>query len=150
MDTNNKDENIEELTTDQEEIKQDTNVDDVIDDILDSNVSTTVSSNNGSEVKNNSAADSDFILNDVETNEKEDLKEDTQANDQKTEVKEEEKNKEESVKIENENNNQEEITKMPKSKKVPLLILLFVLLILDIAALVIYIIGIDKVFSFIK
>ena len=67
MDTNNKDENIEELTTDQEEIKQDTKVDDVIDDILDSNVSTTVSSNNGPEVKNNSAADSDFILNDVET-----------------------------------------------------------------------------------
>ena len=40
--------------------------------------------------------------------------------------------------------------KMSKNKKIPLLILLFVLLILDIAALVIYIIGIDKVFSFIK
>lgn len=39
---------------------------------------------------------------------------------------------------------------LPKKNKTPLIVLLSVLLVLDIAALVIYIIGIEKVISFIK
>lgn len=39
---------------------------------------------------------------------------------------------------------------VPKKKKAPLIILLSILLIIDVAALVIYIIGIDKILSFIK
>lgn len=38
----------------------------------------------------------------------------------------------------------------PKKSKAPLLVFLIILLVLDIAALVIYIIGIDKVLGFIK
>lgn len=45
---------------------------------------------------------------------------------------------------------QQEIVVEPKKSKVPLLVFLIILLILDIAALVIYIIGIDKVLGFIK
>lgn len=37
-----------------------------------------------------------------------------------------------------------------KKSKTPLLVLLFILLIIDVAALVVYIIGIDKVLGFIK
>ncbi len=39
---------------------------------------------------------------------------------------------------------------VPKKKKAPLIILLSILLIIDVAALAIYIIGIDKILSFIK
>ncbi len=45
---------------------------------------------------------------------------------------------------------EEETPKMSKGKKTALITILFILLILDIFALVVYIIGIDKVFSFIK
>ncbi len=71
---------------------------------------------------------------------------------------------------EDENNNSEEVSdsktleenndldkekdetaeELPKKSKVPAIVILSILLILDIAALVIYIIGIEKVISFIK
>lgn len=47
--------------------------------------------------------------------------------------------------------NKEIITEeLPKKNKTPLIVLLSILLVLDIAALVIYMIGIEKVISFIK
>jgi len=69
---------------------------------------------------------------------------------------EEEKNENDEEKVaktseESLNNEQEkQVEELPKKNKTPLIILLSVLLVLDIAALVIYIIGIEKVISFIK
>ncbi len=45
---------------------------------------------------------------------------------------------------------EENVEETPKKNKTPLIVLLSILLVLDIAALVIYMIGIDKVISFIK
>lgn len=45
---------------------------------------------------------------------------------------------------------EEQVKETPKKNKAPLIVLLSILLVLDIAALVIYIIGIEKVISFIK
>lgn len=59
------------------------------------------------------------------------------------------KETEEKVESKEEQEKQQSVEKSKKSKT-PLLILLFVLLIIDVAALVIYIIGIDKVLGFIK
>lgn len=54
-------------------------------------------------------------------------------------------------KIDSNDENQDVVTEeMPKKNKTPLIVLLSVLLVLDIAALVIYMIGIEKVISFIK
>lgn len=59
--------------------------------------------------------------------------------------------KEEIVPEQKEEIPQEEQVKEPQKKnKAPLIVLLSILLVLDIAALVIYIIGIEKVISFIK
>ncbi len=53
--------------------------------------------------------------------------------------------------IDSNDENQDVVTEeMPKKNKTPLIVLLSVLLVLDIAALVIYMIGIEKVISFIK
>ncbi len=53
--------------------------------------------------------------------------------------------------IDSNDENQEVVTEeLPKKNKIPLIVLLSVLLVLDIAALVIYMIGIEKVISFIK
>lgn len=46
--------------------------------------------------------------------------------------------------------NKEEAVVTPKKRKAPLIILLSILLVIDVAALVIYIIGVDKILSFIK
>ena len=52
--------------------------------------------------------------------------------------------------IDSNDENQDVVTEeMPKKNKTPLIVLLSVLLVLDIAALVIYMIGIEKVISFI-
>ncbi len=44
----------------------------------------------------------------------------------------------------------EEVNQLPSKSKTPAIVILSILLILDIAALVIYMIGLDKVISFIK
>lgn len=46
--------------------------------------------------------------------------------------------------------NKEEVVVTPKKRKAPLIILLSILLVIDVAALVVYIIGVDKILSFIK
>ncbi len=48
------------------------------------------------------------------------------------------------------NVSKEEVAEVAKKSKTPLIVLLSILLVLDVAALVIYLIGFDKVFSFIK
>lgn len=59
----------------------------------------------------------------------------------------EEPSKETEVKEEVE---QETLAPVPKKNKTPIIVLLSILLVIDIAALVIYIIGVDKILSFIK
>lgn len=56
----------------------------------------------------------------------------------------------EDIKEENDEIIEEPLEEMPKKSKVLPLIFLILFLILDIAALVIYLIGIEKVISFIK
>lgn len=55
---------------------------------------------------------------------------------------------EEEKKDEEETN--EEVKELPSKSKAPAIVMLSILLVLDIAALVIYMIGLDKVISFIK
>ncbi len=70
------------------------------------------------------------------------MDEDSLASEVKVENKEE-------VKAEETKQEEQEAVK-PKKRKAPIIVLLSILLVLDVAALVIYIIGIDKVLSFIK
>lgn len=71
----------------------------------------------------------------------------TIENETKLEDEEVKEEKVEEKSTEKEDNNQ---VVEPKKNKAPLIVLLSILLVLDIAALVIYIIGIEKVISFIK
>lgn len=52
--------------------------------------------------------------------------------------------------VENKEDANKEVIEVPKKRKVFLIVLLSIFLLLDIAALVIYIVGIDKVLGFIK
>lgn len=67
-------------------------------------------------------------------------------------VKDESQDKQEEIALEQkeETSPKKEVEKTPKKNKAPLIVLLSILLFLDIAALVIYMIGIEKVISFIK
>ena len=62
----------------------------------------------------------------------------------------EENNDNSSDENETEEKNVQETYDSPKKSKAPLIVLLSILLVLDISALVIYIIGVEKVISFIK
>ena len=99
----------------------------------------------------------DVVMEDVlpvDETPKENEETNNENNQDKTEVETEEvkdNTSEESKEETPEENNDTDSTEPEKKKnKAPLIILLSILLVLDIAALVIYIIGIDKVFSFIK
>lgn len=95
-------------------------------------------------------------LEDVTVNDNDEIKENTEV--QASEIINE--NNEEKIDVikDNESNDEQKdyetveqnLNEKPKKNNVPLIIFLSVLLVIDIAALVIYIIGIEKVLSFIK
>ena len=90
----------------------------------------------------------DETINDVEVINDDTSLGDTDNNEEK--IKEEKDSEEKIEEINDSSENDSNVDIAPKKKKLPIIILLSIFLVLDISVLVIYLIGIDKVFSFIK
>lgn len=130
MDTNNKEEMIEELDDvetsaplQNDEIMPDKKIEDEIKvDIIQDEIL--------------AAPEDSSVMEENDAKEKS-IQTDNQVNEEEVAETKEEKEK-------------QDVQEKSKKSKAPLLVLLFILLIIDVVALVIYIIGIDKVLGFIK
>lgn len=107
------------------------------------------------EIKPDKKIDEEIVIDEGATVKEETSKEDlkTEAEDKTVILSTDELNQDENSDSNEEKNYetvQESIEEKPKKNKAPIIILLVILLIIDVALLVLYIIGFDKVLSFIK